>query len=162
MKGTQGNGPLWPEGRTVPEAVPSARQTLSSSAQTLPSSNSSQLFFLHCLKHAAGGSPGLLFPSKVTVIMKIAHLCVYNSCYRPRATFFFFFFNFWPCHAACGIFFSPDQGSNPCPLQGKCEVLTTGLPGKLLARFCFVLVLLHQVFIALRGPSLVATSGGYL
>ena len=23
-----------------------------------------------------------------------------------------------------------DQGSNPCPLQWKCSVLTTGLPGK--------------------------------
>ena len=24
----------------------------------------------------------------------------------------------------------PDQGSNPCPLQWKCRVLTTGPPGK--------------------------------
>ena len=88
MKGTQGNGPLWPDGRAVTEAVPSARQPLSSSAQTLPSSNSSQLSFLHCLKHAVGGSPRVLFPSKVTVIMKTAHIYVCNSGYRPGATFF--------------------------------------------------------------------------
>ena len=32
-------------------------------------------------------------------------------------------------HAACGSYFS-DQGSNPCPLQQKNGVLTTGRPGK--------------------------------
>ena len=120
MKGTQGNGPLWPEGRTVPKAVPSTRQTLSSSAQTLPSSNSSQLFFLHCLKHAAGGSPGLLFPSKVTVIMKIAHPCMYNSRYRPRATFFFFLiFGHATQHAGSFCSLTRDQTRAPCRGSAK-------------------------------------------
>ena len=35
-----------------------------------------------------------------------------------------FFFLFWPCPTACGILL------NPCPLQWKCKVLTTRLPGK--------------------------------
>ena len=36
---------------------------------------------------------------------------------------------FWPSCMACGILVS-DQGSNQHPLQWKCGVLTTGLPGK--------------------------------
>ena len=37
-----------------------------------------------------------------------------------------FFFGLTTWHVGSTI---PDQGSNPGPLHGKCEVLTTGLPG---------------------------------
>ena len=36
---------------------------------------------------------------------------------------------FWPFHLACGILV-PRLGSDPCPLQWKCRILTTGLSGK--------------------------------
>ena len=39
---------------------------------------------------------------------------------------------FWPCHVACGSWFS-DQGLNQGPWQWKHKVLTTGLPGKSLS-----------------------------
>ena len=42
--------------------------------------------------------------------------------------FLSFFFLFWLHLEACGEFL--DQGWNPCPLQWKHAVLTTGLPGK--------------------------------
>ena len=38
----------------------------------------------------------------------------------------FFFFGCTAQHVGSQF---PDQGSNPCPLQWKCGVLTTGLPG---------------------------------
>ena len=38
-------------------------------------------------------------------------------------------FFFWPLCTACTTWF-PNQGSNPCPLQWKHRVLTTGPPGK--------------------------------
>ena len=34
---------------------------------------------------------------------------------------------------SCGMRNFPSQGSNLCPLQGKCRVLTTGPPGKFLS-----------------------------
>ena len=42
---------------------------------------------------------------------------------------------FWGAalHAACKIII-PNQGSNPCPLQWKHGVLTTGWPGKSLEK----------------------------
>ena len=43
-----------------------------------------------------------------------------------RASLFFFFF----LATLCGIWNYLDRGSNPCPLQWKCRVLTTGPPGK--------------------------------
>ena len=43
----------------------------------------------------------------------------------------------------------PDEGLNPCLLQGKHEVLTTGLPGRLLQIFlrvyCMPDIVLSQV-----------------
>jgi len=42
---------------------------------------------------------------------------------------FFILFIFWPCQVTCEILV-PDQGSNPCPLNWQCGVLTTGPPGK--------------------------------
>ena len=45
--------------------------------------------------------------------------------WTAQGIFFFFLAVPW----ACGISV-PDQGRNPCPLQWKCRVLTTGPPGK--------------------------------
>ena len=42
---------------------------------------------------------------------------------------FFLSFFFWPCHAACGIYF-PHQGLNPLPPIFKYAFLTTRLLGK--------------------------------
>ena len=42
---------------------------------------------------------------------------------------FRFFFFFWPCCMACGILVS-EPGMDPCYLQWKLRILTTGLPGK--------------------------------
>ena len=50
-----------------------------------------------------------------------------NACLH-YIYFVFIFFLFRQCRMACGILV-PDQGWNPCPLQWKCGVLTTGLPG---------------------------------
>ena len=50
----------------------------------------------------------------------------------------FFFFFFWPCSTACGILV-PNQGSNPCPLQWKPRVLTTGPTGKSLNSKIFII-----------------------
>ena len=38
-------------------------------------------------------------------------------------------------HTALAVSQFPAQGSNPCPLQWKCQVLTTGLPGNSCATF---------------------------
>ena len=47
-------------------------------------------------------------------------------CYlRPSSSFSLSIF--WPCHVACGIS-APSQGSNLCPLQWECRVLTIALP----------------------------------
>ena len=48
--------------------------------------------------------------------------------------FFLCFFCCTLCHT--GSLF-PDQGSNPCPLQRGCGVLTTGLPGKSQVNFFY-------------------------
>ena len=40
--------------------------------------------------------------------------------------FIYVFMYVWLRHEACRSLVPPDQGSNPCPLQGKCGVLTTG------------------------------------
>ena len=42
-----------------------------------------------------------------------------------QSVFCFYFFA-----ALLGMWNFPDQGPNPCPLQWKCGVLTTGPPGK--------------------------------
>ena len=39
--------------------------------------------------------------------------------------FYFFGLAVWPVRS-----YSPDQGSNPCPPDWECRVLTTGSPGK--------------------------------
>ena len=55
----------------------------------------------------------------------------------------FVFFFFFLCHVACGSQF-PDQEWNPCPLQWKRGVLTTGPPGKSLSIFYSVTILSIQ------------------
>ena len=56
----------------------------------------------------------------------------------------------------------PNQGSNLCPLQWKCRLLTTGLPGKsrhLILSYGFILsdeithLILHVVLFSLRPVS---------
>ena len=47
-----------------------------------------------------------------------------------------FFHIRWPI----GSYF-PDQGSNPCPLQWKCNILTTGQPGKALSPISLIIVM---------------------
>ena len=80
----------------------------------------------------------------------------------------FLFFIFQLGHAgslfaACGIQY-PDQGLNLGFLHWELRTLTTGPPGKSLF-YCLLFVCLcfwlHWVFIAVRGLSLVAGSGGY-
>ena len=67
------------------------------------------------------------------------------------------------CSVACGIF--PDQGSNPCPLHWQADsqpLRHQGSPKNLFLLLLFFLnFLLHWVFIAVCGLSLVAASGGY-
>ena len=46
--------------------------------------------------------------------------------------FFKFSFTFLAIPTACGVFSSPNQGSNPGPLQRKCGVCITGPAGKFL------------------------------
>ena len=49
----------------------------------------------------------------------------------------YYLFIYWQLHhTACGILV-PDQVSNPCPLQWKHRILTTGQPGKSLI-MCFL------------------------
>ena len=47
----------------------------------------------------------------------------------------------------------PDQGSNPRPLHWKCEVLTTGPPGKSLTVLFFKFYLFIYLFIYLLAAS---------
>ena len=49
------------------------------------------------------------------------------SLVYPSYLFIYIFFGRTTQHV--GSWF-PDQGSNPCPVQWKCRVLTTGPPGK--------------------------------
>ena len=61
------------------------------------------------------------------------------SCKRLSSLSLFFFF--WPCCClACRILFPEqgDQGWNPCPLQWKRGVLTTGRPGRSLSLSLFL------------------------
>ena len=51
------------------------------------------------------------------------------------------------CSVACGIF--PNQGLNPCPLHRQADF------------FFLIYFWLRWVFVAVRGLSLVAASGGY-
>ena len=64
----------------------------------------------------------LLIPSSV-IFLCFPYLKV--QCGNVDYIFSFFF---WPPCIACGILV-PNQGSNLYPLQWKCGVLTTGLPG---------------------------------
>ena len=48
-------------------------------------------------------------------------------------------FLFFGCAAQHVGSYFPDQGSNLCPLQWKCRVLTTGLPGNSPATFDWIL-----------------------
>ena len=63
----------------------------------------------------------------LVVLMEESIFGILSSfCLVPSTSNVFFF---WLCCAACGILV-PNQGSNPCPLQWKRRVLTTGPPGK--------------------------------
>ena len=71
-------------------------------------------------------------------------LLFFQSCFGCSKSFtvptnfrisFFLFIYFCPLHTACRI---PNQGSNSCPLQWKCGVLTTELPGKSWVVFFFL------------------------
>ena len=65
------------------------------------------------------------------------------------------------CSAACGIF--PDQGSNPCPLHWQADSQPLCHQGSpvFLKIILFIYFWLCWVFIAARGLSLAAVSGGY-
>ena len=53
-----------------------------------------------------------------------------NTIRKSSELFFFFFFLFLATWLAGSYQQFPKKGSNPCPLQWKCRVLTTGPPGK--------------------------------
>ena len=49
---------------------------------------------------------------------------------NDKSAGFFYFFIYFLATSRSTWALSSDQGSNPCPLQWKCGVLTTGPPGK--------------------------------
>ena len=66
-------------------------------------------------------------------------------CFLLKYIYYIFIISLGEGHAVCyvGSYF-PDQGSNPCLLQWKCEILTIGPPGKSEILHIFIPVLLLQ------------------
>ena len=76
-----------------------------------------------------GRTPSLTFPTGTSRQSCSPRL---TQCARAKSRlhlglFLFFFFGLTAQHVRSYL---PDQGLNPCPLQWKCRVLTTGRPGK--------------------------------
>ena len=76
---------------------------------------------------------GKVFPTKTQNSEDEKDKQLINSIPQIVFIFIFYFifnFSFLGRAAQCAGSYFPDQGSNPCSLQWKCGVLTTGLPGK--------------------------------
>ena len=87
----------------------------------------------------------LQFMSKRVLLMFSSRsFMVSGLTFRSLILSEFFFFNIYLfiwllplLVVACGIYF-PDQGSNPGPLHWECGVSTTGLQGKSLSLFLYM------------------------
>ena len=115
-------------GQVVPPGIPEDGRVAQVVLQT-PTLGLGRRRVRGCGRELPGVQPGALAsqPSQLA-----GHRHSSRSTLDPSgpASFFFFFnlvFIFWPPSTACGI---PCQGLNLHPLQWKCRVLTTGLPGK--------------------------------
>ena len=74
----------------------------------------------------------LVDPHEIADIGPFFFLPIKTAVSYGLTSYIFLFVFFLFCHTAqlAGSYF-PDQGSNPCLLQWKCRVLTTGPPGNI-------------------------------